>query len=92
MANIGLMVFVSLSTNQSALERIQSTLFVDAFRRMPGTETRFIRSSAAANDLFFVAQRVLGAERATQVFDDYLQREQGTRSQFEPTPEFHLLP
>ena len=88
LANIGLMVFVSLSTNQSALERIQSTLFVDAFRRMPGTETRFIRSSAAANDLFFVAQRVLGAERATQVFDDYLQREQGTRSQFEPTPEF----
>ena len=88
LANIGLMVFVSLSTKQSALERIQSTLFVDAFRRMPGTETRFIRSSAAANDLFFVAQRVLGAERATQVFDDYLQREQGTRSQFEPTPEF----
>jgi signal transduction histidine kinase len=86
--NAGLMIFVSLSTNQSALERIQSTLFVDAFRRMPGTETRFIRTSAAANDLFFVAQRVLGAEKATQIFDDYLKREVGARSDFEPTPEF----
>ncbi|MFT6658948.1 ATP-binding protein [Maritalea sp.] len=88
LANAGLLVLVSLSTNQSALERIQSTLFVDAFRRMPGTETRFMRSSAAANDLFFVAQRVLGAERATAVFDRYVKNEVGTRAQFEPTPEF----
>jgi len=88
LVNAGLLVFVSLSTNQSALERIQSTLFVDAFRRLPGTETRFMRASAAANDLFFVAQRVLGAEKATSIFDDYLQREVGSRAQFEPTPEF----
>ncbi len=82
------MVLVSLSTDQSALERIQSTLFVDAFRRLPGTETRFMRSSAAANDLFFVAQRVLGAERATAVFDSYVKKEPGSRARFEPTPEF----
>jgi len=88
LANTGLMVLVSLSTNQSALERIQSTLFVDAFRRLPGTETRFMRSSAAANDLFFVAQRVLGAERATAVFDSYVKKEPGSRARFEPTPEF----
>uniref|UniRef100_UPI002608F00F DUF3604 domain-containing protein n=1 Tax=uncultured Maritalea sp. TaxID=757249 RepID=UPI002608F00F len=88
LANAGLLVLVSLSTSQSALERIQSTLFVDAFRRLPGTETRFMRSSAAANDLFFVAQRVLGAERATAIFDDYLKREVGSRAQFEPTPDF----
>ena len=88
MANAGLMIFVSLSTNQSALERIQSTLFVDAFRRLPGTETRFMRSSAAANDLFFVAQRVLGAEKATAVFDDYLKRVGTDRTRFEPTPDF----
>lgn len=89
-ANVGLLTFVSLATNQSALERIQGTLFVDAFRRLtgPGAETQFMRTSAAANDLFFVAQRVLGAERATAVFEEYFRRETIDRSLFEPTPKF----
>ncbi|MFY8030234.1 MAG: sensor histidine kinase, partial [Devosia sp.] len=54
-------------TNQSALERLQANAFVDAFRT-GRREAQFIRGSAAANDLFFVAQRVLGAERATAIF------------------------
>jgi Na+/proline symporter/nitrogen-specific signal transduction histidine kinase len=65
--NTAVLVVVSLFTNQSALERLQANAFVDAFRT-GRREAQFIRGSAAANDLFFVAQRVLGAERATAIF------------------------
>ncbi len=85
------LIFVSLSTSQSVLERIQSALFVDAFRRMPGIETRFMRTSAATNDLFFVAQRVLGAERAGAVFDSFAREQGRSRTNLEPTPEFIAL-
>ena len=67
--NSAVLIVVSLCTSQSALERLQSTLFVDVFRRGGRTDPNFIRGSAAANDLFFVAQRVLGAERATALFE-----------------------
>jgi signal transduction histidine kinase len=78
--NTGALVVVSLLTSQSPLERLQATLFVDAFRRTGSPN--FIRGSAAANDLFFVAQRVLGAERAAQLFSG-LPRPDGA-----PGPEF----
>lgn len=65
--NSAVLIVVSLFTNQSALERIQATLFTDIFRRGGGES--FVRGSATANDLFFVAQRVLGAERAADIFD-----------------------
>ncbi|HEY9011560.1 MAG TPA: ATP-binding protein, partial [Devosia sp.] len=67
--NTAVLVAVSLFTNQSALERLQANLFVDAFKPAARTERHFIRGSATANDLFFVAQRVLGAERATALFE-----------------------
>ncbi|WDR06895.1 ATP-binding protein [Devosia rhodophyticola] len=66
--NTTTLVLVSLITSQSALERLQATLFVDAFRRQGRSEPHFMRGSATSNDLFFVAQRVLGAERATILF------------------------
>ena len=46
-------------------------------------DPNFIRGSATANDLFFVAQRVLGAERATALFDGTAARPAPNRS-----PEF----
>ncbi|WDR02064.1 histidine kinase dimerization/phospho-acceptor domain-containing protein [Devosia algicola] len=66
--NTATLVLVSLLTSQSALERLQATLFVDAFRRQGRSDPHFMRGSATSNDLFFVAQRVLGAERATILF------------------------
>jgi len=80
--NSAVLVVVSLCTNQSALERLQANLFVDAFRRTGRSETSSIRGSATANDLFFVAQRVLGAERATALFEGVPQAGRV------PTPEF----
>jgi len=80
--NTALLIIVSLFTNQSALERLQANLFVDAFKRTGRSDPHFIRGSATANDLFFVAQRVLGAERATALFEGVPQ------AGMVPTPEF----
>lgn len=79
------LVVVSLFTSQSALERVQATLFVDLFRgRASGGA--LIRGSAAADDLRFVAKRVLGIERANALFDS-AGAEAGTATS-EPTPQF----
>lgn len=84
--NSTVLIAVSLLTNQSALERIQATLFVDVFKRASNAD--FIRGSATANDLFFVAQRVLGGERAAALFDAEA-REGGTAwTHMEPSPQF----
>lgn len=66
--NTGTLVLVSLFTSQSALERVQATLFVDLFRH-PAHVGTLIRGSATADDLQFVAQRVLGTEKATALFE-----------------------
>lgn len=80
--NTAVLVGVSLVTSQSALERLQANLFVDAFKRAGRSDPQFIRGSATANDLFFVAQRVLGAERATTLFAGVPQ------ANMVPSPEF----
>ena len=86
--NAATLIVVSLCTRQSALERIQATLFVDVFRRPPDSQPIFMQGSAAANDLFFVAERVLGWERAYALFES-MARESGTTvRQHEMTPEF----
>ena len=43
------------------LERLQATLFIDVFRNPADNESRFIRRSAAIDDLYILAQRILGA-------------------------------
>jgi Na+/proline symporter/signal transduction histidine kinase len=67
--NAGTLVCVSLATSQSALERIQATLFVDIFRRHPGSQPQILRGSATTDELFFVAERVLGWQRAKELFE-----------------------
>ena len=60
-------VAVSLATRPQLLERVQSAQFVDAFRRdhTPGT---VFRRSATSEDLFTLAQRILGTETAHALF------------------------
>lgn len=85
--NTGTLVIVSLLTSQSALERVQATIFIDMFRRqLPNGRGTLIRGSATSNDLYFVAQRVLGGARATALFEN-AGEEAGTASS-EPTPQF----
>ncbi len=68
--NAGALVLVSLATRQGALERIQAGVFVDVFRSAPGSGERgpILRSGATAEDLFFLAERVLGWSRAQALF------------------------
>ena len=68
--NTAAYVLISLFTSPSALERIQATLFVDAFLRK-GQETVIWRSSATIDDLYELVERFLGRERAFHSFRDF---------------------
>ena len=91
--NTFLLVVVSLLTSQSALERIQAGAFVDVFRRGSASQRgvmrgSFIRGSATANDLFFVAERVLGERRAAALFE-FEARDTGVDpALLDPSPDF----
>ncbi len=82
------LIVVSLFSTQSALERIQATIFGDLFRRAVSGGRSFIRTSATSDDLLFVAQRVLGAERAIAIFEDAARQAGVSRQRLDPTPEF----
>lgn len=84
--NTATLVVVSLFTTQSVLERVQATIFAELFRRTSGPGRALIRGSAAPNDLYFVAQRVLGEARATALFES-AGAEAGT-PESEPTAQF----
>lgn len=67
--NAGALILGSLLTRQSRLEQIQARVFVDVFRAGKGGAARdAIRSTATADDLFFLAERVLGWLRARDLF------------------------
>ncbi|MCT8970530.1 sensor histidine kinase [Microbaculum marinisediminis] len=78
-ANTALFVFVSLVTRPTPLERLQGALFVDVFRMRPGEPPRVLHRTAPVEDLFVLAQRILGAEPARLLFAD-IARAQGLRS------------
>lgn len=86
--NVLTLTVVSLLTTQSALERIQASVFVDVFKRGQVARGNFVRGSATANDLFFVAERVLGDRRAAALFEAEA-RESGVEpDMLEPSPGF----
>jgi len=86
--NVFLFVLISLLRDQKPLERLQATLFIDVFRNPADNESRFIRRSAAIDDLYVLAQRILGTERAHRLFRDFAQR-QGSRDELpQPDTEF----
>ena len=70
LANIGAYVLVSLSSRQSAAERIQATLFVDVLSQT-GERTGFWRGTASASSLQTLVGRFLGPARAAELFDTY---------------------
>jgi signal transduction histidine kinase len=67
--NTATLVIVSLLTTPSALERVQAAVFADLFRPRAADAPAVIRGSATFDDLYFVAERVLGADRARSLFD-----------------------
>jgi Na+/proline symporter/nitrogen-specific signal transduction histidine kinase len=78
-ANVLLFAGVSLVTEPGPMERLQGTLFVNVFRTSPVDQHRFIHRSATSEDLFVLAQSILGAERAGQLFNE-IAASQGQRS------------
>ncbi len=69
-ANIGLYVGVSLAGTQSAAERRQASMFVDAFQHEAGG-ARFWRGTASVRELYAVLSRFIGSSAADTVFADY---------------------
>ncbi len=63
-------LIVSCLTRASMLERLQATLFVDVYRSAGGAPVRVATTSAGAEDLFVLAQRILGTEPARRLFDE----------------------
>jgi hypothetical protein len=70
-------MIVSSLSEASPLDRLQGALFVDVFSNRPDESTRFEPGQANAEDLFVLAQRILGTEPARQLFDSMAQ-EQGS--------------
>ncbi|MEZ5856916.1 MAG: sensor histidine kinase [Hyphomicrobiaceae bacterium] len=74
-ANIGLLVFVSLMSRQSVIERSQAVLFVDVYRQTPG-DRRILRGSARVGELRRLVARFIGEARMQGAFA-VLQRDLG---------------
>ncbi len=72
-------LIVSSITNGNVLERLQAALFVEVYRSAGGAPSSVATTSAGAEDLFILAQRILGADPARRLFDE-MAREQGTAS------------
>ena len=76
LANVGLLVGVSLWRAPSARETGQALLFVDVFERTEGAgpEPVFWRGRAKVADLLAMVGRFLGRDAAQRLFADYAQR------------------
>ncbi len=70
LANVSAYVGVSLTGTPSADEHRQAGLFVDVFRREPGS-ARFWRGTASPSDLHSVLARFIGAASADDAFRNY---------------------
>lgn len=71
--NVVFYILFSLLRDVHPLERLQGALFVDIFRR--GDLTPRPQRSAAAEDLFLVAQRILGSEPSYRLFREAARRQ-----------------
>jgi Na+/proline symporter/nitrogen-specific signal transduction histidine kinase len=72
-------ILVSCLTEADALERLQSALFVDVYRSAPGEPSGSSLGAANTEDLYVLAQHILGAETAHRLFDE-MARAQGRNS------------
>ena len=75
-ANALIFLVVSTLTEPSALERLQGSLFVNVYRAADGGASTNAIGSADTEDLFVLAQRILGNEPARVLFNE-MARDQG---------------
>lgn len=70
LANVGLLVGVSLFARQNAMERLQATLFVDVFRH-GDTDSGLWSGTATVSELKDLVGRFVGAGDAAKAFADH---------------------
>ncbi len=87
-ANTAVLVAVSLFTRLTPMERLQGTLFVGAFRSDPFETLGIVRRSAPRAELYVLAQRILGADPASAIFQDAARAQGRATGLPEPTPVF----
>lgn len=78
-------LIVSSITNGSVLERLQAALFVDVYRSAGGAPSSVATTSAGAEDLFILAQRILGTDPARRLFDEMAHEQGGASDLPHPT-------
>ncbi|MDH3637521.1 MAG: ATP-binding protein, partial [Gammaproteobacteria bacterium] len=71
--NIAALVGVSLFSRQSAIERVQATVFVDVYRQTISGATDLWHGTATVSELHALCARFLGTDRAERIFSDYAQ-------------------
>ncbi len=74
-ANVLAFLVVSVLTEPNTLERLQSAQFVDIFRTGAGGPAQFDAGTANSEDLFILAQRILGADPARELFEQLARRQ-----------------
>jgi Na+/proline symporter/nitrogen-specific signal transduction histidine kinase len=91
-ANVGLYVGVSLATRPSAIERIQATRFVEAFRQTAESQPppSWRGQAATVEGLRDLMARFLGRERADQALAEYA-RSQGLGPGRKPVADAGLV-
>ena len=85
--NTSVLILGSLVSSQSALEHVQAALFLNVFRKAAG-EASSLRGSATADDLFLVARRVLGHQRAVDLFSEEAKQAGMPWTSLAPSPAF----
>lgn len=84
-ANILFFVIGSLSRDLNPLEQLQSAVFVDAYRSNAESGQQLVGRAASADSLFDLAQRVMGANQAYGIFQNYA-RAKNEKTEF-PIPD-----
>ncbi len=83
--NTTVLIVGSLVTSQSALEHVQATLFLNTSSR---ADTPPLRGSATVDDLLLITRRVLGHQRAFDLFSDEGRQSGMAWKSLEPSPVF----
>ncbi len=74
-ANIGIYVFISLTTKPGALERLQGSLFVDAFKTPFSPDVPLSGRSVRSGELVALSQRILGTAPTQKLFKEFSTRQ-----------------
>ncbi len=85
--NVFLFVTISLLSTPRPLERIQASQFVDVFRLNKDIGGYLVSRTATSEDLFTLAQRILGTNPAHRLFTDMASEQGKTSGLPDPTDD-----